>query len=78
MTNWVDFGALKQSIGIEAVLEHYGVRLKRVHSHYLRGRCPLLCPRTVRNRAGRALPFTPTRTYGHASRLRAGKRARGR
>jgi DNA primase len=23
------------------VLEHYGVRLKRVHDHYLRGRCPL-------------------------------------
>jgi hypothetical protein len=41
MTNWVDFRALKHSIGIEAVLEHYGVRLKRVHGHYLRGRCPL-------------------------------------
>ena len=41
MTNWVDFRALKNSIGVEAVLEHYGVRLKRVHRHYLRGRCPL-------------------------------------
>jgi len=41
MTNWVDFRALKQSIGIEAVLEHYGARLKRVHDCYLRGRCPL-------------------------------------
>jgi DNA primase len=41
MTDWVDFRALKHSIGIEAVLEHYGVRLKRVHRHYLRGRCPL-------------------------------------
>lgn len=41
MTDWVDFRALKHSIGIEAVLEHYGVRLKRVHREYLRGRCPL-------------------------------------
>ena len=41
MTNWLDFRALKQSLGIEAVLEHYGVRLKRVHGYYLRGRCPL-------------------------------------
>lgn len=38
---WVDFGALKQSVGIERVLEHYGVRLKQVHRDYLRGRCPL-------------------------------------
>jgi hypothetical protein len=29
MTNWVDFRALKHRIGIESVLEHYGVRLKR-------------------------------------------------
>jgi len=41
MTGWVDFRALKHSIGIEAVLEHYGVQLKRVHRDYLRGRCPL-------------------------------------
>jgi len=38
---WVDFGALKQSVGIERVLEYYGVRLKQVHRDYLRGRCPL-------------------------------------
>ena len=38
---WVDFGALKQSVRIERVLEHYGVRLKQVHRDYLRGRCPL-------------------------------------
>jgi DNA primase len=41
MTNWVDFRALKHRIGIESVLEHYGVRLKRVHRHYLRGCFPL-------------------------------------
>lgn len=41
MTRWVDFRALKQSIGIEQVLDHYGVRLKRVHKDYMRGRCPL-------------------------------------
>jgi DNA primase len=38
---WVNFGALKQSVGIERVLEYYGVRLKQVHRDYLRGRCPL-------------------------------------
>ena len=40
-TNWVDFEALKQNVGIERVLEHYGVRLKQVHRDYLRGLCPL-------------------------------------
>jgi hypothetical protein len=39
--DWVDFRALKHSIRIEVVLEHNGVRLKRVHRDYLRGRCPL-------------------------------------
>jgi len=41
MTAWMDFRALKHSIGMEAVLQHYGIRLKRVHRYYLRGRCPL-------------------------------------
>jgi DNA primase len=41
MTAWMDFRALKHSIGMEAVLQHYGVRLKRVHRYYLRGCCPL-------------------------------------
>jgi len=39
--SWVDFGALKQSVGIERVLEYYGVRLTQIHRDYLRGHCPL-------------------------------------
>ena len=38
---WVDFSALKGSVGIEPVLAHYRVRLKRVRKDYLRGFCPL-------------------------------------
>lgn len=41
MSQWVDFGALKRSVGMEQVLAGYRVELKRVGSHYLRGRCPL-------------------------------------
>ena len=41
MSGWVDFRMLKQSMGIEQVLGAYGVELKRVGHHQLRGLCPL-------------------------------------
>ena len=41
MSVWVDFRVLKQSLGIEQVLGSYGVELKRVGHHQLRGPCPL-------------------------------------
>ena len=41
MNQWVDFHALKQSIGIEQVLASYRVELKRVGHNQLRGPCPL-------------------------------------
>jgi DNA primase len=41
MSRWVDFRALKQSIGIEQVLASYRVELKRVGHNQLRGPCPL-------------------------------------
>ena len=40
MSRWVDFRELKQSMGIEQVLGSYGVELKRVGHHQLRGLCP--------------------------------------
>jgi DNA primase len=40
-SQWVDFAAIKGSVDIEQVLEHYRVRLKRVRKDYLRGLCPL-------------------------------------
>ncbi|HEY6371073.1 MAG TPA: toprim domain-containing protein [Candidatus Sulfotelmatobacter sp.] len=40
-SQWVDFAALKGSVDIEQVLDHYRVRLKRVRKDYLRGLCPL-------------------------------------
>jgi DNA primase len=40
-SQWVDFAAIKASVGIEQVLQHYRVRLKRVRKDYLRGLCPL-------------------------------------
>ncbi len=41
MSAWVDFRQLKQRLGIEEVLSHYQVQLKRVGHHQLRGHCPL-------------------------------------
>ena len=41
MRVWVDFGMVKQNMGIEQVLGSYGVELKRVGHHQLRGLCPL-------------------------------------
>jgi len=40
-SQWVDFAAIKRSVAIEQVLQHYRVRLKRVRKDYLRGFCPL-------------------------------------
>jgi DNA primase len=37
----VDFAAIKRSVDIEQVVQHYRVRLKRVRKDYLRGLCPL-------------------------------------
>jgi len=41
MSQWVDFRALKQSLGIEQVLASYRVELKRAGHNQLRGPCPL-------------------------------------
>jgi len=38
---WVDFKAVKAAVSMEAVLGHYGVRVRRVNATYLRGKCPL-------------------------------------
>jgi DNA primase len=41
MSQWVDYRALKQSVGIAQVLSSYHVQLKPVGPDQLRGRCPL-------------------------------------
>ena len=41
MREWVEFAVIKRNADIARVLEHYGVRLKRVGRDGLRGRCPL-------------------------------------
>src|SRR5215471_6392933 len=41
MRRWVDYRALKQSVGIAQVLSSYHVQLKTVGPDQLRGRCPL-------------------------------------
>jgi DNA primase len=38
---YVDFRQLKQRVGIEQVLAHYNVNLRKVDSNYLKGSCPL-------------------------------------
>ena len=41
MSEWVDFKVIKAQVGIEAVLGHYGLKMRRVNASSLRGRCPL-------------------------------------
>jgi DNA primase len=38
---WVDFKTVKAAVSMEAVLGHYGVKVRRVNATYLRGKCPL-------------------------------------
>lgn len=40
-SDWVDFKAVKESTAIQQVLDRYGVQLRHVGRHELRGRCPL-------------------------------------
>jgi len=61
-SQWVDFSALEESVDIEPVLAHYGVRLKRVRKDYLRGFCPL--PTHGSEQSGKALAWTPAGTCG--------------
>jgi DNA primase len=39
--NWVDYKEVKSAVSMEAVLEHYGVVLRRINKTALRGMCPL-------------------------------------
>jgi len=41
MRGWVDFGAVKQAVSLEAVLRHYQVPGLRKCGHQLVGRCPI-------------------------------------
>ena len=38
---WVDFKTIRSSVSIEQVLDHYGLKLRRVNQKTLRGNCPL-------------------------------------
>ena len=39
--SFVDFRLVKERVSIGNVLDHYGIRLRRVNQTSLRGRCPL-------------------------------------
>ena len=41
MRGWVDFGAVKQTVSLEAVLRHYQVPGLRKRGHQLVGPCPI-------------------------------------
>jgi len=38
---FVDFRVIKERVSIESVLDHYGIRLRRINQNSLRGKCPL-------------------------------------
>ena len=39
--DWVSFDEIKHTVSLQMAIEHYGVRLRRMGSHILRGKCPL-------------------------------------
>jgi hypothetical protein len=41
MGTWIDFKTVKNLAGFQAVLEHYGIKLRTTGHSQLRGRCPL-------------------------------------
>jgi hypothetical protein len=58
-TTWVDFKQLKAGIGIEQVIGHYGVRLRRITATDLRGRCPLPSHTSSRSRDSFSVNLAP-------------------
>jgi DNA primase len=38
---FIDFRLVKERVSIETVLDHYGIRLRRINQNSLRGKCPL-------------------------------------
>jgi 5S rRNA maturation endonuclease (ribonuclease M5) len=49
-TTWVSFKQIKADVGIEQILAHYGVALRRIGTADLRGRCPLPTHTSPRSR----------------------------
>jgi DNA primase len=43
MNKWVDFKQVKEVVSMEMVLNHYGIKLRRINEDSLRGHCPLPC-----------------------------------
>src|SRR5262245_48046419 len=43
MNNWLDFRSIKREATLKAVLQHYGVNLRRSGKDQYRGRCPIHC-----------------------------------
>jgi DNA primase len=39
--DWVSFDEIKKTIPLAKAIEHYGIPLRRVNTHSLRGKCPL-------------------------------------
>jgi DNA primase len=40
-SNWIDFRAVRQNVTMDAILERYGIHLRRISPEVLRGKCPL-------------------------------------
>lgn len=40
-TEWVDFRTVKAAVRMQQIVDHYGIRLRKVNANYLRGKCPL-------------------------------------
>ncbi len=39
--DWVSFDEIKKTVTLQMAIEHYGIRLRRVNTNTLRGKCPL-------------------------------------
>src|SRR5579871_2954307 len=39
--DWVSFEEVKKVVTLQMAIDHYGIALRRINSHTLRGKCPL-------------------------------------
>src|SRR3984893_54218 len=39
--DWVSFDEIKKTVTLQMAIDHYGIRLRRVNTNTLRGKCPL-------------------------------------
>jgi len=62
--DWVSFDEIKKAVTLQMVIDHYGIKLRRVNATTLRGKCPL--PTHSSNESKESFTATLTKGIGGA------------